>query len=53
MAIKAWLHSNRDYVLSEMEGLGYDPYALIWEVVYGVVTLEKAYGWYQHSVYIS
>ena len=52
MAIKTWLCSNRDYVLSEMEGLGCDPYALIWEAVYGVVTPEKAYGWYQHREYI-
>ena len=52
LAIKTWLCSNRDYVLSEMEGLGCDPYALIWEAVYGVVTPEKAYGWYQHREYI-
>jgi hypothetical protein len=52
-AIKAWLRSNRDYVLGETEGRGCDPYTLIWEAVYGVVTPEKAYGWFKHSEYIA
>lgn len=52
-AIKAWLRANRDYVLSKTEGVGCDPYALIWEAVYGVVTAEKARGWYKHSEYIA
>jgi hypothetical protein len=45
-AIKSWLRGNRDYVLGEMEGYENDPYALIWEAVYMVVTPEKVYGWY-------
>ena len=53
LAIKVWLHSNHGYVLSEMEGSGCDPYALIWEAVYSVVTPAKAYGWYQYSEYIA
>ena len=52
-AIKAWLRSNRDYVLGETEGPDCDPYSLIWEAVYAVVTSEKAYGWYKHSKYIA
>jgi len=52
-AIKAWLRSNRDYVLGETEGPACDPYALIWEAVYTVITADKAYGWYQHSEYIA
>jgi hypothetical protein len=51
-AIKSWLRSNRDYILGELNGPGCDPYALIWEAVYGVVTPEKARGWYKHSEYI-
>ena len=52
-AIKAWLRSNHDYVLGETEGPDCDPYSLIWEAVYAVVTSEKAYGWYKHSEYIA
>ena len=52
-AIKAWLQANRDYIAGEMEGPAYDPYTLIWQAVYGVVTPEKAYGWYKHSEYIA
>ncbi|KAF8234675.1 hypothetical protein L208DRAFT_1260865 [Tricholoma matsutake] len=51
--ITAWLWANRDYVLRETEGYDCDPYALIWEAVYGVVTPDKIYGWYQHSEYIA
>jgi hypothetical protein len=50
-SIKAWLRANRDYVLGEVEGLGADPYGVIWEAVYSV-TSEDALGWYQHSEYI-
>jgi hypothetical protein len=32
-SIKAWLRANRDYVLGEVEGLGADPYGVIWEAV--------------------
>ena len=52
-SIKAWLRANRDYVLGEMEVPDCDPYALIWEAVYGSVMPEKAYEWYQHSEYIA
>jgi len=52
-AIRAWLRANCDYILSETEGPGGDPYTMIWEAVYSVVTPEKAYGWYKHSEYIA
>ena len=52
-AIKTWLRTNQDYVLSKTEGIDCDPYALIWEAVYGIVTVEKAHGWYKHSEYIA
>ena len=52
-AIKAWLRTNCDYIAGEMESRTYDLYMLIWQVVYGVVTPEKAYGWYKHSEYIA
>ena len=52
-SIKAWLRANWDYVLGEVEDYDCNPYALIWEAVYGVVTLDKIYGWYQHSEYIA
>jgi hypothetical protein len=51
--IKAWLWANQDYVLGETEGYDSDSYTLIWEAVYGVVTPDKIYGWYQHSEYIA
>ena len=51
--VKSWLRSNRTYILGEMEGIGCDPYALIWEAVYLMVTPEKIYGWYWHSKYIA
>ena len=51
--VKSWLRSNRVYVLGETEGMGCDPYALIWEAIYTTVTPEKIHGWYWHSEYIS
>lgn len=52
-ALKSWLRSHRDYVLGELEGVAADPYALIWEAAYSVMTPESAYGWYKHSEYIA
>jgi DDE superfamily endonuclease len=52
-SIKAWLQANRDYVLGEVEDYDCNLYVLIWEAVYGVVTPDKIYGWYQHSKYIA
>ncbi|KIJ15202.1 hypothetical protein PAXINDRAFT_77853, partial [Paxillus involutus ATCC 200175] len=50
--IKAWIRSNRDYVLGELSGdVDTDPYGMIWEAVYNV-TPEKAQGWFRHSGYI-
>ena len=43
-AIKAWMWANRDYISGEIGGPFYDPYMLIWEAVYGVITPKKAYG---------
>jgi hypothetical protein len=52
-AIKAWLRSNRDFVLGELLGeYGCDPYGMIWEAVYTAVTPEKIRGWYRDSRYI-
>ena len=51
-SIKAWLRANRDYVQTEVEGVGADPYAVIREAVH-TVTPDKAYRWYQHSEYIA
>ncbi|KAG2343180.1 hypothetical protein BDR05DRAFT_860062, partial [Suillus weaverae] len=50
---KAWLCSNHDHVLGETKGPACDLYTLIWEAIYGIVTSEKAYGWYKHSKYIA
>ena len=51
--LKSWLRSNWDYVLGRTEGAHSDPYALIWEAVYAVMTPEASYGWYKHSEYIA
>ncbi|KIJ58591.1 hypothetical protein HYDPIDRAFT_67322, partial [Hydnomerulius pinastri MD-312] len=50
--IKAWIRSNRDYVLGELGGgHNVDPYDMIWKAVF-TVTAEKAEGWFRHSGYI-
>ncbi|KAI0682755.1 hypothetical protein BC835DRAFT_1298083, partial [Cytidiella melzeri] len=51
--LKAWLRSNRDYVLGKTKGVDCDPYALIWEAAYATMTSESAYGWHKHSEYIA
>lgn len=52
-AIKAWIRANRDYVLGEMTGeITCDPYAMLWEAVFGTVTREKARGWFHGCGYI-
>lgn len=54
--IKAWIHSNRDYVHSESIPDGLDtcvqPYFMIWDAVFGVVTPEKVEGWFKDSGYL-
>ena len=51
-SIKAWLRSNRDYVLGELTGDEFaDPYGMIWKAVY-TVTPENAAGWFKGSGYI-
>ncbi len=52
-ALKSWLRANRDYVLNETEGIGCNPYALIWEAAYATMTAESARGWYRHSEYLA
>lgn len=52
-AVKAWIRANRLYVLAENEGVACDPYSLIWEAVYTVITPEKVHGWFKHSEYIA
>ncbi|KIJ57967.1 hypothetical protein HYDPIDRAFT_50843, partial [Hydnomerulius pinastri MD-312] len=50
--IKAWIRSNRDYVLGELSREHQvDPYAMIWRAIF-TVTAEKAEGWFRHSGYI-
>ena len=51
-SIKAWLCGNWDYVLGEIEGDSVDSYRVIWEVIHSV-TLDNAFGWFQHSEYIA
>ncbi|KAF9227034.1 hypothetical protein BS17DRAFT_647263, partial [Gyrodon lividus] len=50
--IKAWIRSNRDFVLGEpIVTVDTDPYGMIWNLVYNI-TLEKARGWIRHSGYL-
>ncbi|KAI9058991.1 hypothetical protein FKP32DRAFT_1614352 [Trametes sanguinea] len=51
-SIKAWIRSNRDYVLSEVLGDdGADPYVMIYDAVFSV-TAAKARGWFHHAGYL-
>lgn len=52
-AIKAWIRANRALVLGEMTGEAMcDPYAILWEAVFGTVTRDKAAGWFRGCGYI-
>lgn len=51
-AFKAWLRSNRDYVISQTEGPNVDPYDLFYDVAEAVMSPENARGWFHHSGYI-
>ena len=51
-AIKAWIRSNRDYVLEELVGQQVNAYRMLWDAVFSV-TPENAYGWFKHSGYIA
>ncbi|TFK59245.1 hypothetical protein BDN72DRAFT_743395, partial [Pluteus cervinus] len=49
-AMKAWIRKNRDFVLGEMTGEETcDPYELLFEAVFSVMTPEKIAGWYRDS----
>lgn len=51
--IKAWIRSNRDEVLVEMEqGLDSHPYEVLWEAVFTAVTLDKIEGWFCDCGYL-
>jgi hypothetical protein len=52
-AIKAWIHSNRDYVHGELSGKATcDSYEMLWEAVFSAVTIEKAHGWFKDCGYL-
>ena len=48
-SIKVWLHANHNYMSGEMQG---EAYTIIQEAVHSI-TQDDAYGWYQHSEYIT
>lgn len=54
--IKAWIRGNRDYVRSELVPDDLDttinPYAMIWDAVFGAVTPAKVEGWFKDCGYL-
>ncbi|KAJ7049196.1 hypothetical protein C8F01DRAFT_1002851 [Mycena amicta] len=53
-AMKAWLHSNRDYALLELTGEGdADTFGLLWDTVYAAMTPEIIKGWFSDCGYIA
>jgi len=50
-SMKAWLCANRDDIQDQLEGNGADLYAVLWEAIYHITTID-AHGWYCHSSYI-
>jgi hypothetical protein len=52
--LKAWIRRNRGYARGELMGEPTcDPYQLLWDAVFALVTPEKARGWFAHSRYLS
>ncbi len=50
-SMKAWLRANCDDIQDQLEGNSADPYAVLWEAIYRITTVD-AHGWYHHSSYI-
>jgi len=51
--IKAWIRSHRDEVLVEMQqGPESRPYEILWEAVFGSVTIDKVHGWFRDCGYL-
>ena len=51
-AIKAWIRSNRDFVLGELTGeVVCDPCSMLTEAVFTAGTPENARGWFTESGY--
>jgi hypothetical protein len=51
--IKAWICSHQDEVLVEMEqGPESRPYEILWEAVFGSVTVDKIQGWFRDCGYL-
>jgi hypothetical protein len=52
-AMKAWIRRNKDYVLGELLGEDTcDPYKMLWEAVFGTMTLKSINGWYRDCGYM-
>ena len=51
--MKAWIRSNRDYVLGELSGdPSCDPFEMLWSAVFESMTPDKIVGWYKDSGYV-
>ena len=51
--MKAWIRSNRDYVLGELSGEPTcDPTAMLWEAVFTTMTPESIEGWFRDCGYV-
>jgi len=52
-AMKAWICSNRDYVLGELSGAETcEPMAMLWTAVFDSMTIENIEGWYRDCGYV-
>jgi hypothetical protein len=52
-AMKAWIRRNKDYILGELLGEDTcDPYKMLWEAVFGTMTLKSINGWYRDCGYM-
>jgi len=52
-SMKAWIRSNRDYVLGELSGEPTcDPTAMLWEAVFTTMTPESIEGWFRDCGYV-
>ena len=51
--MKAWICGNRDFVLAELTGdPTCDPYTMLWEGVFELMTPEKILRWYRNCGYV-
>ena len=52
-AMKAWLRSNRDFVLGELAGnVDSNPMSMLWEAVFLTMTEESIAGWFCDCGYV-